>query len=223
MGTNKKTAILLGATGLTGSLLLKKLLEDNRYEVIKAFSRASVGFVHPKLKEYLIDVLELENHAENFTGDEVFCCIGTTKARTNNKKRYKKIDYGIPKNASLLCKKNGIPTFIVISALGAKSKSRIFYNRIKGEMEDAVIKSNLSKVHILRPSLISGKRKEWRPAEWLAKQTMRALNIVMAGPLERYRPIPPERIVKSMVWLANNEYKNVLIESDEIIKIASKV
>ena len=152
-------------------------------------------------------------------GDEVYCCIGTTKAKTKNKGLYRKIDLGIPITAANLARENDIKTFIVISALGANPKSRIFYNRLKGEMEDEVLKVGIRKTHILRPSLISGKRKEIRIGEWIFKQLMGVANLVLVGPLDKYRSIDPDTIAKSMVWLANHEYGTVVLESDQIKKV----
>jgi len=216
MNTQQKTAILLGATGLTGDLLLQLLLKDNRYKKIKLFSRSTSGVVHPKMEEYLGDLIHLETFKNNFMADEVFCCIGTTKSKTPDKERYKKIDFGIPTKAAKLCKENGIETLIIISALGANSKSNIFYNRTKGEMEDAVLQLQVPKTHILQPSLIGGKREEKRIGEWLFKQLMKVANLVMAGPLKKYKSIHPIDIAKAMFWLANNEFKAVRIPSDEI-------
>lgn len=217
-----KTAILLGATGLTGGKLLEILLEDDEYSEIKLFSRSSVGISHPKIKEYLGDMLRLDDFAHEFTGDVVFCCIGTTKSKTPDKDFYKKIDFGIPKSAAILAKRNGIQTFIVISALGANPRSRVFYNRIKGEMESAVLEEHLPNTYILQPSLIGGKRKEKRMGEWIFKQIMKLMQIVLVGPLDKFRSISPETIAKCMVWLVRNEYPEVRIPSDEIKKIAQK-
>lgn len=216
----KKTAIVLGATGLTGGKLLELLLEDPRYGTIKLFSRSSIHPSHEKIKEYTGDLMQLENFRSNFTGDEVFCCIGTTKSRTPNKEVYRNIDYGIPVNAAKLCKANEIHTFIVISALGASPDSSVFYNRTKGEMEAAVIEVGLPKTHIMQPSLISGKRKERRAGEWIFKKLMRIVNIVLVGPLEKYRSIRPETIAKAMVWLANHGEERTRIPSDQIKKLA---
>ena len=216
MNTQQKTAILLGATGLTGNLLLQLLLEDNRYKKIKLFSRSTSGVVHPKVEEYLGDLIHLETFKNDFKADEVFCCIGTTKSKTPDKELYKKIDFGIPTKAAQLCKENGIETLIIISALGANSKSNIFYNRTKGEMEDAVLQLQIPKTHILQPSLIGGKREEKRIGEWIFKQLMKVANLVMAGPLKKYKSIHPKDIAKAMGWLANNDFNAVRIPSDEI-------
>ena len=148
----KKTAILLGASGLTGSLLLKLLLSDSEFDKIKLFSRKASGHTNPKIEEHIVDVLQLQNCAADFIGDVVFCCIGTTKDKTPDETDYKSIDFGIPVAAAKLAKQNNIPAFIVISALGANSKSLIFYNRIKGEMEQSVMALKIHKTHILEPS-----------------------------------------------------------------------
>ncbi len=215
-----KTAIILGATGLTGGILLQKLIQDDRYDNIKLFSRKSTGISHPKIEEHLIDMLQLRDHAEAFTADEVFCCIGTTASKTSDKELYHNIDYGIPVSAARLCKTNKIPIFVVISALGADLNSRVFYNRTKGEMEEAVLEFDIPKTHILQPSLIGGKRDEKRPGEYFFKILMKVFNPLLIGPFKKYRTINPETIVSTMVWLANHEFDEKRIVSDEISEIA---
>ncbi len=214
-----KTAIILGATGLTGGILLHELLHDGRYHKIKLFSRKSIDINHPKIEEHLIDMLQLNDHAETFTADEVFCCIGTTAAKTSNKDLYHKIDYGIPVDAARLCKTNAIHTLIVISALGAGKESKIFYNRIKGEMEEAVLEFGIPKTHLLQPSLIGGNRNEKRPGEYFFKIVMKVFNPLLIGSLKKYRTIHPETIASAMVWLANTDFDKTRVLSDEIQKI----
>ena len=219
MKENVKTALILGATGLTGGILLSLLLENDTYAKVKLFSRTSVGFTHPKLDEYIGDLLQLEKYKSDFIADEVYCCIGTTKKKTSNKEKYRAIDYGIPVTAAKLAKENGIATIVVISALGANAKSSIFYNRIKGEMEKGVLNFQIKKTHILQPSLIGGVRSEKRFGEQVFKQLMKLMHFVLVGSLEKYKPIAPTTIAKAMIWLANNDYKAVRIASDEIKKL----
>ncbi|MDX1752326.1 MAG: NAD(P)H-binding protein [Salinimicrobium sediminis] len=215
-----KTAIILGATGLTGSILLEKLLEDSRYSKIKLFSRSPIGIKNDKIEEHLIDLFELENYEAEFIADEVFCCIGTTQAKTPNEETYHKIDYGIPVNAAKLAKKNNIPTFIVISALGADVESKFFYNRTKGEMERDVLAQKVPHTYILQPSLIGGKREEKRPFEAAWKKVMSVGNHLLVGPLKKYRSIHPAAIADAMIYVANHKYAAVRIESGEIREIA---
>ena len=214
-----KTAIILGATGLTGGILLHRLLKDDRYSKIKLFSRSSVKLDHPKIEEHLTDMFNLSYHSTSFTADEVFCCVGTTKSKTPDKEKYHNIDYGIPVSAARLCKTNGITTIIIVSALGANPDSSIFYNRTKGDMEKAVLEFNIPSTYILQPSLIDSKRQERRMGEYLFIQLMRLINPVLVGKLKKYRSIEPETIVSAMIWLANNEYEPKRIPSDKINQI----
>lgn len=218
-----KTAIILGATGLTGGLLLQSLLKDERYGHVTLFSRNTCGIKHPKLTEYIVDLFELEHYKEKFVAQEVFCCIGTTKAKTSDKSIYKKIDYGIPVVAASLSKQNDIGTFVVISALGAKKKSKIFYNRVKGQMEAAVLDLDIKNTYILQPSLISGEREEKRVGESIMKFVMSLLKpILKAGDLKRYQPVHPQTIVNCMVWVANHEYPSGRIKSKTIQEIGGE-
>lgn len=216
MKEKEKSAIILGATGLTGSLLMDRLLQDGRYTKVKLFSRSPIGSSDPKLEEFIGDMLQLEKFKNDFYADEVYCCIGTTKAKTPDAEMYKKIDFGIPVSAAELCRSNGIDTFLVVSALGADPKSSIAYNRIKGDMEVSVVQCGIPKTHILRPSLIVGGRTEKRTGEWLGNQAMKILNPILLGPLKKYRSIKAETIADAMIWLANNNYKEVYLESDDI-------
>ncbi len=211
-----KTAIILGGTGLTGSLVLKILLNDERYDCVKLFSRNSVGQKHPKLKEFLVDVLGLELVKSDFTGDEVYCCIGTTKKKTPDKDLYTRIDFGIPAKAAKLCAENGVHTMSVISAIGADSKSKIFYNRTKGDMEQAVLNSGIERTYILRPSLITGARKEKRFGEKLGSVVFKILSPLLIGSLRKYRGVKGERIANRMVQLANSDASSKFVESNEI-------
>lgn len=218
-----KTAIIIGATGLTGNLLLEHLLVDDRYKSIKLFSRSSCNIKHSKIEEHLVDLFELEKHIDLFSAVEVFCCIGTTKAKTPYEEQYLKIDYGIPITLANLCVQKEIDTFVVVSALGANKKSKLFYNRTKGRMEEAVLREKIKHTYILQPSLISGIRNENRFGEKSAKALMNVLNPVLVGSLKKYRSIHPKTIVNTMVWLANNEYKSGRIPSNDIQKISDSL
>ena len=215
-----KKAIIIGATGLTGGFLLKRLLKDERYESIKLFSRNSCNIEHDKIEEHLIDLFTIENYQEAIVADDVFCCIGTTKAKTPDEEMYLRIDYGIPIALAKICAKNKVNTLVVISALGANKKSKVFYNRTKGRMEEDVLREKIKNTYILQPSLIDGTRNEKRFWEKMAKLFMRVLNPLFIGSLKKYRSIHPNTIVSTMIWLANNDYKSGRIPSDSIQEIS---
>ena len=216
-----KTAIILGGTGLTGGILLNKLLADSTYSKIKLFSRSSADVKSEKLEQYLINLFQLENYKEDFTGDVVFCCIGTTAAKTKDSAKYKQIDYGIPVKAAKIAKENKIDTFVVMSSMGADVTSNTFYSQIKGEMERDVLKQKIKNTYILRPSLIGGDREEFRLGERIGKGIMSVLNPLFVGGLKKYKMIHPEDIASCMQSLAKSKNNQTIFSSDEIVEIAN--
>ncbi|PHN92274.1 nucleoside-diphosphate sugar epimerase [Maribacter sp. 6B07] len=217
----KKTAIILGASGLTGGLLLEKLIVDDRYKSIKLFSRSSIKGLPNKVKQYIGNLLELEQFKNDFTGDEVFCCIGTTAKKTPDKSLYRDIDYGIPVAAAKLAKANGINTFLAISAMGANKKSSVFYNRTKGEMEQEVLNQAIPRTSILRPSLIGGERNEQRLLEKIGLVVFKVIQPLFIGPLKKYRIINADSIAQAMLNLANTTSNtDVIITSNDIEQLA---
>lgn len=221
MEGTKKTAIVLGATGLVGGILLDLLLQDERYKKIIVFSRRKFEKEDSKLEKRIGDLMNLQSFSEHFKADEVHCCIGTTKSKTPDTTKYREIDYDIPLKAAELCRNNGIATFIVISAMGSNENSSIFYNRVKGEMERDVLRIGIPKTHIVQPSLIGGERKEKRSGELFFKKLMNAIDFLMIGPLKKYRIIHPKDIARAMLWLANNPHENKRITSEELKILAN--
>ncbi|MGJ8761759.1 MAG: NAD(P)H-binding protein [Polaribacter sp.] len=219
----KKTAIILGATGLTGNHILHKLIEDKNYETIKLFSRSKIDGLPKKVKQFIGDILDLAQFKANFTADEVYCCIGTTAKKTPDKTLYKKIDYGIPVAAAKLSKENNITTFLVVSAMGANAKSTVFYNKTKGEMEHDVLKQNIINTFILRPSLIGGERKESRILEKIGLVVIKIIQPLFIGKLKEYKIIDAENIAQAMINLANTRNNaGVIITSNDIKKLSKK-
>lgn len=216
-----KTAIILGATGLTGGKLLEKLLQDNRYSKIKIFSRRPLAAEHPKIEQHIVDLLQMENEKTAFFADEVYCCVGSTEKKTPNLENYRNVDYGIPLTAAKIAKANGIDTFLVISALGANPKSRFFYPKTKGEMERDLLQLEIENTYIFQPGLIDGKRPENRFLEDLSKKIMRVANIILIGPIKKYRSIHPEIIAKAMIICANSGYWKKRIPSNEIKELVN--
>lgn len=212
----QKTAIILGATGLTGSIVLEQLLQNKDYAKIKLFSRTSCGLKHDKLEEHLGDLLQMDTFKDDFTGDEVYVCIGTTKKKTPDRDTYRKIDIGIPVHAAKLAKENGIKKIAVISAIGADPESSITYNQIKGEMETQVQHVGVEQTFILRPSMIAGNREEYRFGEKFGLTVFKALQFLFIGPLKKYRAVQASDIAKKMIELCTSEAPSRIVESDEI-------
>tara|TARA_B110001450_G_scaffold177077_1_gene165374 strand:- start:24 stop:686 length:663 start_codon:yes stop_codon:yes gene_type:complete len=216
----KKTAIILGASGLTGSIVLEKLLNDDSYDTIKLFSRKRIDDLPSKVKQYTGDLLAIETFKKDFTGDDIFCCIGTTTKKTPNKTAYKAIDYGIPVAAASLAKANKINTLVVVSSIGANSKSNVFYTRTKGEMERDVLSKKVEYTYILRPSIIDGNRKEQRLGEKIGLNVFKIFQPLFFGKLKKYKITKAEHIAQAMISLANSNTNEIIINSKRIKEIA---
>lgn len=202
---NDKTASLIGATGLIGSQLLDILLNDDTFAAIKVIVRRPVEFSHPKVRVVHIDFADEQGYKNAIGGsDVVFCAIGTTSRNVKgDKEAYRKVDYDIPVHAARFCEETGCPGFILVSSIGANPKSGSFYLKLKGEVEEAIIKLNIPTIAIFRPSLLLGKRKEFRLTEEIAKVLAPPLSFLMPS---RYKPIKAHDVAQSMVT-ASKEVK----------------
>lgn len=194
-------AILLGATGLTGSLLLQKLLIDPVFSQVKVITRKPTGIVHDKLLEVIIDLQNEEAYKAAITpADVLFCCIGTTQSKVKgDKDAYRAIDFDIPVKAAKYAAAQHIGKYIIVSAVGADSRSANFYLKLKGETEQAILQQSISAVYILRPSILMGQRKERRVMEKIAQAVMRVFSLLLIGSLQKYRAIDADTVAQSMI------------------------
>jgi uncharacterized protein YbjT (DUF2867 family) len=217
-----KNAILIGATGLIGQDLLTKLLANEDFREVLVIARKDLHIKHAKLKVIVTDFDNIDKYASSVIGDEVFCCLGTTIKKTPDLTLYKKIDYQYPLDIANIAFKNGASTYHLVSAMGANLKSSLFYNRTKGEVESELQKIPFSAIHIYRPALLDGDRKEKRAAEKIMIGLFRLINPLLIGPLKKYRSIQIEKVADAMVIRAlANELGIHIYESDEIAKISS--
>lgn len=192
-------AIVAGATGLIGSSLLQQLLDHPDYTMVTAIVRKEIPLQHPKLRQVVVDFDQLENHQEHIKGDVVFCALGTTKSKTPDKDQYRKIDYQYPLDIAFIAQQNGVSQYHLVSALGANQDSAIFYSKLKGEVERDLKTIPFKAIHIYRPSLLDGARKEHRSAEGILIGLMRVLNPVLIGGLKKYRSIKIEKVASAML------------------------
>ncbi|WP_240186612.1 NAD(P)H-binding protein [Pedobacter namyangjuensis] len=212
-----KKAVLIGATGLIGANLLKKLLANDNYEKVLVVTRKALDTSHPNLNQLVINFDELSKYEHEIVGDDIFCCLGTTAKKTPDKALYKKIDYQYPLDVAKIALKNGAKSYHLVSAMGANVKSSIFYNRTKGEVERDLAKLNFDSTHIYRPSLLDGSRSEQRFAEKTMNVIMRLINPLLIGSLKKYRSIKIEKVASAMLKQANKNLKgNYIYLSDEI-------
>ena len=192
-----KTAILVGATGLVGSHVLKLLLEDDRYSTVKVFHRRSTGIEHEKLEEYIIDFDHIEDWSEKLAGDELYSAMGTTIKKAGSKEAQYKIDVTYPLEVAKAAAGNGVNKYSLVSSAGANKESKLFYPRIKGELDDAVSELSFDRITIMRPSILDGEREESRPGERFGLAAMRIAGKIPG--LKKYRPIPAEQVATAMI------------------------
>lgn len=221
---NAKTATLIGATGLIGSHLLQFLKEDKTFDTIRLLVRRSFQQNDPMVEVKLIDFADHESFKLGIEGsDVVFCAVGTTQKKVNgNKEAYRKIDYDIPVKAARFCKETGGNTFVLVSSVGADSKSNNFYLKLKGEVEDAVKKEGLKSVHIMRPSILLGNRKEFRLGENIGKIAMQAFSFLLFGKMKKYKPIAAKDVAVSMVNAARQNKEGFFVYEGPVLLALAK-
>ncbi|TLU67514.1 NAD-dependent epimerase/dehydratase family protein [Thalassotalea litorea] len=194
-----KTALVLGATGLTGSICIQKLLNDERYTNVIAMSRRQLAISHAKLVRVEMNDEQLQSVFHQHNIDEVYCCLGTTIKKAGSQQAFKAIDKDLVVDLASCALDSGVGKFAVISALGASEKAFGFYNRVKGEMEQGLIALGFAQLVIVRPSLILGPRIESRTGEDLAKSFYRMVAPIANKLLPDHRPIEAEAIVTAMI------------------------
>jgi len=200
----QKTATLIGATGLIGSQILQRLLEDPDFTNIKVLVRRPFDLTHPKVQLILLDFADEAAYQAAIAGsDVVFCSVGTTLKQVNGDMvAYRKIDYDIPVNAARFCAATACPKFLLVSSIGADSQSRNFYLKLKGEVEEKVGSLGLPTVSIFRPSMLLGQRAEFRLGERIGQVLMGVLGFLIPA---QYKAIDVKTVAKAMVAVAKKD------------------
>jgi len=216
-----RTAILFGATGLVGAAILEQLLANPRYEKVVVVSRRPTGRAQERLVEVVVELDRLESVAAQLSGDDVFIALGTTIKKAGSKDAFKKVDFDYVVSAAKVTAQKGAQRLAVVTAIGASSRSMVFYNKVKGQTEEAVRTLPFAAIHIFRPSLLLGARPESRTGEKFASVALGVVGGLMIGPLEKYRGISGSDVAEAMIRVCGEERPGVHIyESDEIQRLA---
>ena len=194
----KKTALLIGATGLVGSELLFQIINDDYYEEVIVISRQKVNILHPKLTQHIIDFDNLDAYTHLIKATDVYCCLGTTIKKAKSKEKFYLVDYIYPTEIARIAKFNGASSFTIVTAMGACKQSTFYYNRVKGEVEEAIGHLQFKSCNIIRPSLLLGERHEFRLGEEIGKAVAKGLDFIMIGGLKKYKPIEARVVALSM-------------------------
>lgn len=214
-------AILLGASGLIGGELLKLLLADSNYSKVKIIVRKELPIANDKLEQIIADFSTIEANKDRLNADVVFSCLGSTKKKTPDLKKYYEIDHDYPVLIGKLINNQGLKSFHIVSSLGANSSSSNFYLKMKGETEDDIAKLGFKSTHIYQPSLLTGDRKEKRLLENAGEFIMKIIGPLLLGSLKKYRSISGKTVACAMhkQSLINSKGKFVY-PSDKIKELA---
>ena len=188
-------ALIIGATGATGKDLLLQLLADDTYTEVHCFVRKPMSISHPKLHAHVVNFDTPEVWADLLHGDVAFSCLGTTLAVAGSKEAQWRVDYDYQYAFAQQCKANGVPTFVLISAAGATAQSKLFYNRMKGQLEDAMKALEFTRLLIFQPSVLVRKGSD-RKGEQFGLKMIVLLNKI--GLFKRYRPMPTNVLAQRM-------------------------
>lgn len=209
MASVSRTALIIGATGLIGQQLLTKLLHSPYYDQVIALTRKPLEVKNTKLKEIIFDFDK--PNPSLVVADDVFCCLGTTIKKAGSKEAFKKVDLEYPLSVASMALQNGAEKFLIVTAMGADEKSSIFYNRVKGEVEMGLENLKYDSLHIFRPSLLLGNRKESRFGEKAGEVVMTVFKPLLLGTLKKYRAIDSEKVANAMLTFAKKSEKGVFI------------
>ncbi len=222
-----QTVTLLGATGLVGGLILKRLLNDPLYSQVNVITRRTTDVHDPKLSEYIIDFKDPKQLDPILAGSEtVFCAVGTTNKKVEgDKEAYQKVDFDIPYQAAKASAKAGVYGFVLISAVGANPENNNnFYLKLKGVAEEVVSKELIPQLIFLRPSVLIGKRNESRVGESIAQFIMPGLSWILPSSMSKYKSIKAEDVANAAVNATQKLPRGIhILEYDQMIKMLKEV
>ncbi len=209
-----RTALVAGSTGLIGGQLLTLLLEDTYYSKVIALSRKPLSLTHPKLENILMEVDQLNQHVA-LNAEDVFCCLGTTIKHAKTKEAFRKVDFDYPLELAKILKTNGAKQYLLISALGSNKNSGIFYNRVKGEVEEAIAKVGYDSFYIFKPSLLVGPRKEQRAGEDAAKIFYKIFGFIIP---KKYKEIESIKVARAMLAEAKQNLPGIFVYESDVLQ-----
>ena len=202
MSTTPKIALVAGATGLVGGFLLKTLLDAPDYTRVYALTRRLIGKEHPKLANRVVRFDRMAEQLKGLVAQDAFCCIGTTIAEAGSQEAFREADVDAVLLFARAARAAQATRFVVVSSVGASSRSKKFYLRTKGEMEEAVTDLGFASVDIMQPSLLLGPRTALRLLEVTGQIFAPLINPLLRGAREPLRAISAETVAKGMLGAA---------------------
>ena len=208
-------ALVIGATGAVGKDLVQQLIADDSFERVDIFVRRDVGIPSAKLVVHVVDFDLPETWSDQIQGDVLFSCMGTTIRAAGSQDAQWKVDYTYQFDTAKAARSNGVPIYALVSSIGSNSKSKVFYTRMKGALDDAVKELGFESCFILRPTSLIRKGSD-RFGEKAGVAILRFFNAI--GLLRNLAPMPTEAVAAAMISLAKSGRKGVeIISSQDIL------
>ena len=208
-----RSAVVLGASGLVGGHLLGLLRRDPMYTAVTLLTRRALGLQADKVREEVVHFEQAESFRALVRVDDVFCCLGTTMKKAGSEEAFRKVDFDAPLAVARVAREGGAGQYLIVTAVGADPRSRVFYSRTKGEVESALRTLEFPcGLKIFRPSMLVGDRTEPRPAERMAMAVMRATRPVFVGAMARYRAIDAADVARAMLRAATQGSSSSAVE-----------
>jgi uncharacterized protein YbjT (DUF2867 family) len=196
-------AIVIGASGLVGNLILKEVLNDSDYSEVRIFVRKPTGLINQKLNETISPMTDIFSLSSEIKGDVLFNALGTTIKKAGSKKEQQRIDRDLPISFAKIASENGVGIMLNVSSVGANINGG-FYLKTKAEMEEGTERLFPQKVFHFRPGFLVGNRKDFRLAEKIASGIMKLIDPVLMGSSKRYKSMPADKLAKAMVSVSKN-------------------
>ncbi len=208
----ESVALVAGATGLVGQALVRQLTGDPAWSEVRALVRRALpaGLSGPTVVPITVDYTKLDPPPAWTAADHVFCALGTTIRQAGSQEAFRRVDLDFPVALARAALARGARHFLLVSAVGASAESRVFYNRVKGEVEDAILGLGFRSVTIARPSLLLGQREATRLGEQIGKVLG-----VLAPP--RWKPVEATSVARALVEAARRDLPGIrMLENQEL-------
>ena len=211
-------AIIIGATGLVGNLILNEILSDDDFSEARIFVRKPTGIINPKLKEFVSPMNDIDALGADIQGDVLFNALGTTIKQAGSQKEQQRIDRDLPVAFARIASGNGVKTMLNVSSVGSSMKGG-FYLKTKAEMEKGTEEFFSGRIFHFRPGMLIGDRKEFRFAEKIASKVVKVIDPLLGGSSKKYRSMPVEKLAKAMIAVSKNQAgKSTVLHYQEIIR-----
>jgi len=223
---SRRTVVVVGATGLVGGHLVRMLAADKTVErVVAPVRRAVTDWMHePRIEAPVVDFDALAESERRLQAHQIFICLGTTMKVAGGKAAFRRVDFDYVVESARLAAEGGARDAFLVSSVGADPGSKVFYSRVKGEAEAAVSALPFTSVHILRPSVLVGERKQTRPGERVGITLGKLVTPMLVGPARRYRPIEGLAVARAMAVVSRRPEPGVhVLESERIAALGSDV